>query len=85
LLLLLDLSERRPPQSRLLVTSFGLTAAEARLAALIGSGETIERAAEQLGIVTSTARAHLKRVFDKMGVHRQAELVALIARLHGFS
>jgi DNA-binding CsgD family transcriptional regulator len=85
LLLLLDLSERRPPESRLLITSFGLTAAEARLAALIGAGETIERAAEQLGISMQTARTQLKSVFGKTGTHRQAELVALIARLHGFS
>jgi DNA-binding CsgD family transcriptional regulator len=85
LLLLLDLSERRPPQSELLVTLFGLTGAEAKLAALIGAGETIERAAKRLGIATLTARTQLKAVLSKTDKRRQAELVALIARLCGFS
>ncbi len=49
LLQLLDLSERKPIQPRLLVRAFGLTTAEANLAALIGAGETIERAAERFG------------------------------------
>jgi hypothetical protein len=48
LLILLDLSEQRP-SPRLLATSFDLTAAEAKLAALIGAGETVERAAKRLG------------------------------------
>lgn len=81
LLLFLDLSERRLTQSRLLIMLFGLTAAEANLAALIGMGETVERAAEHLGIVPSTARTQLKAVFGKTGTHRQSELVALLARL----
>jgi hypothetical protein len=46
LLMLLDLSERRPLPFRLLATSFGLTAVGAKLAGLIGAGESVERAAE---------------------------------------
>jgi DNA-binding CsgD family transcriptional regulator len=84
LLLLLDLSDQRPPPSRLLAQSFGLTAAEAKLAGLIGAGETVERAAEQLGISVHTARTQLKSVLGKTDTHRQAELVALVARLRGF-
>jgi DNA-binding CsgD family transcriptional regulator len=84
LLLLLDLSEQRAPQSRLIATSFGLTAAEAKLAALIGAGKTIEHAAERLGISAHTARTQLKAVFAKTDTHRQAELAALMAQLRGF-
>jgi DNA-binding CsgD family transcriptional regulator len=84
LLILLDLSDQRPPPSRLLVASFGLTAAEAKLAGLIGAGETVERAAERLGISKLTAQTQLKAVFSKTDTHRQAELAALIAKLWGF-
>jgi DNA-binding CsgD family transcriptional regulator len=82
--MLLDLSERRPLPSRLLATSFGLTTAEAKLAGLIGAGESVERAAERLGISVNTARGQLKAVFAKTDTHRQAELVALMAKLRGF-
>jgi DNA-binding CsgD family transcriptional regulator len=61
-----------------------LTAAEARLAALIGAGETVERAAERLGISAHTARTQLKAVFGKADTQRQAELAVLLAKLRGF-
>jgi DNA-binding CsgD family transcriptional regulator len=84
LLTLLDLSERRRPPSRVLATSFGLTAAEAKIAALIGAGETVASAAQRLGITTHTGRNQLKAVFSKTDTHRQAELQALLTRLQGF-
>lgn len=61
-----------------------LTAAEAKLAALTGAGETVERAAERLGISKLTAQTQLKAVFSKTDTQQQAELAALIARLRGF-
>jgi DNA-binding CsgD family transcriptional regulator len=86
LLMLHDLGERRPaPPPILLSQAFGLTAAEARLASRVGTGEPISRAAEQLGISAETARSQLKSIFAKTDVHRQAELVALLARLQCFS
>lgn len=60
---------------------FDLTAAEARIAALIASGRPPREAAESLGITEQTARTTLKRVFAKVGVSRQSELAALLARL----
>ena len=77
-----DLNERNPATTAsLLVNVFQLTPREALLAAHIGAGETIERASNDLGITYETARSHLKVVLQKTGTHRQAELVALIARL----
>src|SRR5690606_33060471 len=58
--------------------SFGLTPAEARLAHMIAQGVRLSGAAETLGIKTSSARTVLKRVFAKMDVSRQAELVAKV-------
>lgn len=61
----------------------GVTLGEARVASLIGSGLSPKEAAEKLGIAEETARSVLKRVFSKVGVSRQSELAALIARLSG--
>lgn len=57
---------------------FNLTAAEARLAVLLATGEDLQRAAEQLNITYSTARVRLAQIFQKTGTSRQAELVRLI-------
>jgi len=81
LLILLDLGERAAPDCGSLARVFGLTAAEAKLASLIGAGESIEHAAERLGISSLTARGQLKAVFSKTSTHRQGELVALLSRL----
>lgn len=48
---------------------------------LAGIGLQPRAIAESLGIAEETARTVLKRVFGKVGVSRQAELVALLARL----
>lgn len=60
---------------------FGLTPAEARLALEIIKGDGRAAAAQRLDISVSTARMHLSRIFDKTGVHRQAELVRLLGNL----
>lgn len=62
---------------------FDLTVGEARLASLIGGGMRVSAAAEKLGIAEGTARVVLKRVFDKLGVNRQAELVLQLSALGG--
>jgi DNA-binding CsgD family transcriptional regulator len=59
----------------------GLTLGEARVAALIGSGMPPREAAGRLGIAEETARNVLKRVFGKVGISRQSELVALLSKL----
>jgi DNA-binding CsgD family transcriptional regulator len=56
------------------------TPAEARLAALVGSGLSPRESAEKLGITEETARTVLKRVFSKTGVSRQSELAALLTK-----
>jgi DNA-binding CsgD family transcriptional regulator len=81
ILLLTDLtSEQRPDTTRLSV-AFGLTQAEAKLAAQLGIGIGIDAAAGSLGVSRETARSQLKAVFAKTNTRRQAELAALVARL----
>lgn len=61
----------------------GLTMAEARLACVLNRGLTLVEAARELGIAHNTAKVQLRSVFAKTGVHRQAQLIALLATLSG--
>ena len=79
LLVFVDLERRASPPREALLSSFGLTAAEARLAIRMASGAALETVADELRISKETARNQLKAVFHKTGVRRQAELVALLA------
>ena len=59
----------------------GLTAAEARLAALIGGGLSRAAAAETLGLSPSTVSDTVKDIYSKLDIKRQSELVRLVDRL----
>jgi DNA-binding CsgD family transcriptional regulator/PAS domain-containing protein len=65
-------------ESSMLQDLLDLTPAEARLTAALVSGKTIKRFAEEAGVTLNTARTHLKSVFSKTGVSRQADLVRLV-------
>ena len=72
--------------TEMLARLYRLTPAEARLAGALLAGEGLQSAADRLCITLETARSHLKRIFDKTGTRRQAELVALLLKgLAGFS
>jgi DNA-binding CsgD family transcriptional regulator len=57
---------------------YALTAGEARLAAWLSQGKSVDAAASAMGISVNTARAYLKRIYGKTGVRRQPELVRLL-------
>lgn len=80
-LLLTDLRSLARPDALRLRAAFGLTAAEARLAARLASGDGINAAAIALGISRETARTQIRAVFAKTNTHRQAELATLVTRL----
>jgi DNA-binding CsgD family transcriptional regulator/PAS domain-containing protein len=81
LVLAIDARTGEPPDPAVVRDLLGLTLSEARLAALVGSGLRPGMAAIRLGITEETARTALKRVFAKVGVSRQSELTALLAKL----
>ena len=64
-----------PPDARLIQELFGFTPAEARLTAALVAGKSVKEFAEEAGVSLNTARTHLKNVFPKTGVKRQAALV----------
>lgn len=84
LAVLIDMSDgpsRLQLDPSMIASAFMLTPREAAVASLLADGVTIEGIAAKLTMRTTTARVHLRSVFEKTGTNRQAELVALLARL----
>ena len=69
---------RELPAAAVIQSLFDLTPAEARVAQMIGAGETIDRIAVRGKVSEATIRTQLKAVFGKMGVSRQTELANLV-------
>ena len=61
-----------------LMTLYGLTAAEARLACALSRGHELTELSIQWEVSRETLRTHLKRVLSKTGTSRQTELVRLL-------
>jgi len=59
---------------------FGLTPKEATLALRLAAGASLQEASDELGISPNTARAHLRSIFTKTGVDRQAKLVRVLLK-----
>jgi len=68
-------SHRAAEPTAAFAKEYKLSPAEAGLAARLVSGMSLRQAAAALGISENTVRSHLKRIFAKTGVRRQAELV----------
>ncbi|MES2035372.1 MAG: hypothetical protein V4466_14455, partial [Pseudomonadota bacterium] len=66
-----------PDLGGLLVSAFGLTAAEARAAAALAGGLDTREASAALAISQHTLRGHMKAVYAKSGVTRIKDLVRL--------
>jgi len=77
-LMLAEPERVRQPACTDLVRLFGLTGAEARLAAALAAGQTVRGYAEQRGTAEGTVRAQLKQVLGKSGASRQSDLVRMI-------
>jgi len=59
-----------------------LTDAEVRIAELVGTGMTNRATAQELIVSPHTVDAHLKHIYQKLGIHSRAELAVLSFR-HG--
>lgn len=80
MLLIRDL-EPKVRQLQHQLRALGLTPAEARLAEAIGQGATLRAFAERSSISYETARKHMRSIFSKLSIARQADLVSLVTRL----
>jgi DNA-binding CsgD family transcriptional regulator len=80
-LVLVNLDTSLQPRPLTLQRMFSLTAAEVRLASAIAMGSTPTDLARQRHVSRATVRSQLASIFAKTHTHRQAELVALLARV----
>ena len=62
---------------------FGFTSTEGRLAALLAEGRSLREIAEVTGRREVTVRWHMKQIFQKTGLSRQAEVVQVVLSLAG--
>ena len=78
LLFLTDPEIQTLPTAEMLSRLFNLSPAEGRLARELASGKKVEEISEAMGITVSSVRTYLKRLMEKTGTSRQAELVRLL-------
>ncbi len=55
----------------------GLSARESELTALLLEGASLAEAAQRMGVAEATTRTSLNRIYDKLGVRRQSDLMRL--------
>jgi DNA-binding CsgD family transcriptional regulator len=73
-----DLERALPVSPMLIQELYGLTPAEAAVAARATRGDGLASVSEELQISEATVRSHLQRVFQKTGTRRQAQLTRLL-------
>jgi DNA-binding CsgD family transcriptional regulator/PAS domain-containing protein len=65
----------------LLRRAFDLTRGETRVVASLLAGRTLSETSAELGVAQTTVKTHLKGIFAKTGVGRQADLIRLASQL----
>ena len=83
LVLVVDPAGRAAIDPALAEAALGLTRMEARVAVLLTQGMSVPEIAAATGRKTSTIRSHVKHMFAKHGLSRQAELIRLVLSLAG--
>ena len=68
-----------PPAPEVIAKLYGLTPSELRVLLSVFDSGGVPNVAEALGISEATAKTHLRRLFEKTGTKRQADLVKLVA------
>ena len=81
LVLVVDPESRPRINAGLVAKALDLTAAESRLAAMVAAGRTVRDIAAMTGRTEGTVRWHMKRIFRKQGISRQADLMQRVLSL----
>lgn len=71
----------RPISDSELRLRYGFTAAEVRVARLIGEGKSNKHLAAALGVSEHTTRHHTERILRKLGVHSRSEVACRLLSL----
>ena len=64
-----------------MMDAYGLTLSEVRVALTFASGTTVANTARKLRVSANTVKTHIRRVYEKTGTNRQAELSRLMATI----
>ncbi len=83
LVVVVDPTRRTRVDPALAASGLGLTRMEGRVAVLLAEGRTVREIAAATGRRESTIRWHLRHIFGKHGISRQAELVRLVLSVAG--
>jgi DNA-binding CsgD family transcriptional regulator len=77
------LDDRRPVADRIAGAAavFGLAPAQYRVALAVSEGRSLADFAAAEGVSLNTAKTHMRRVFEKVGVSSQSALVAVLLSL----
>ena len=73
------------PNPELIREIFDLTAAEARVAAQLAQGRSVEQIANAHGVGVSTVRSQAKSILHKLGAHRQSEVASRLGAVRTIS
>jgi DNA-binding CsgD family transcriptional regulator len=79
LVLIFDPDRRVLASVELIERDLAISPREAQVAALLAAGYSLREAAQRLEVSVHTARAQLKSIFRKSGIHSQSELVRRVA------
>jgi DNA-binding CsgD family transcriptional regulator len=79
LILVID-PEQHCPSENDLAEFFGLSRAEARVAAALLTGRTVSQIAAGTGVQIATLRTQLSSIMRKVGVQRQSDLIRILSR-----
>ncbi len=78
---IIDPSALQLPSADRLIALYGLTGAQAKVALAFSSGGTYKQVAQRLRVSQETVRSHVKEIYPKTRVNRQADLVRLVLSL----
>lgn len=81
LLVLTPIGTDKSPSADLMRSLFDLTRSEARVAKGLAAGRTVEEIAAEGDVAVTTVRSQVRRVLEKTGCTRQAEVATLLAGL----
>ena len=78
LLIAFDDQDRLKLQIISAASAYGLSDTQSKLALILVSGADISTAAKQLKVSPNTAKTHLQRIYDKLGIRSQPAMVRML-------
>lgn len=78
---IVDAEQQRALAPKFLQDEYELTASELRVALGLADGSTVKELADSLFITQHTVKSHMRSIFRKTDISRQADLVRLVYRI----